>query len=100
MNDRHTAPTWLPVAAVIFTATTILSLLYLILRPEDIPLSKHFIFDVWLSFSLAASFSFIGGTAQASGRIPFFKDSPIQFMFVGGVAVFLVSLLVLSHIYP
>ncbi len=100
VNDRQTAPGWYPVAAVIFTAITILSLFYLIVRPEDLAPTRHPIFDVWFSFCLAASFSFIGGTAQASGRIPLFKDSPLQFMVFGGIAVFIIALVIMFRLYP
>jgi hypothetical protein len=100
VNDKQTAPRWLPVAAVIFAAITMLSLFYLLVRPEDIAATKHPIFDVWFSFCLAASFSFIGGTAQASGRIPIFNDSPLQFMVVGGVAVFIIALVIMFRLYP
>jgi len=100
MSDGVETPKWIPVAAVVFTALTLVSLFYLLLRPENIPPNKHLIFDVWISFCVAASASFIGGTAQASGRIPFFRDSPVQFMTVGGVGVFIVVFLILHYFYP
>jgi hypothetical protein len=100
MSDGENVPKWMPVAAVVFTALTLISLFYLILRPEDIPPSKHLTFDVWMSLCVAASISFIGGTAQAHGRIPFFQDSPVEFMAVGGAGVFIVIFLILHYFYP
>jgi len=100
MSDGENVPKWFPVAAVGFTVLTIGFLFYLILRPEDIAPSKHLIFNVLMAFCAAASLSFIGGTAHASGRIPFFKDSPVEFMAVGGIGVFVVVLLILHYLYP
>jgi hypothetical protein len=99
MSNGENALKWMPVAALVFATLTLISLFYLLLSPEDIPQSKHLIFDVWMSFCVAASASFIGGTAQASGRIPFFQDSPVQFMAVGGVGVFIVVFLILHYFY-
>jgi len=92
-------PSWFPIAAVIFTLLTLASLFYLIVRPEDIGPGKRIIFDVWVAFCLAASLSFIGGSAQAQGRLPWLGKSPIKFLAYGGVGVFIVALLILATVY-
>jgi hypothetical protein len=94
-----TTPSWFPIAGVTFAALTFLSLMYLLVRPEDIPVGKRVVFDVWLALCLAASLSFIGGTAKAQGRVPWVGGSPITFSAIGGFGVFVVALVVLYPIY-
>jgi hypothetical protein len=59
-------------------------------------------FPVVLVFSLgvALSFSFLGGSAVANGKIPIFKDSPLGFSVTGGVAVFIICFLTGVWAYP
>jgi hypothetical protein len=86
--------------AVVFTAFSFIALFYLIVRAQDIPASRHFLFDAWLAFSLACSAAFIGVTAQAWEKRPFFKNAPIQFFAAGGIGIFVVVLIVLRFAYP
>jgi hypothetical protein len=99
-KEKNNPPDWIPKAAAVSCFLTIGSVFYLIVRPEDLPGSRHTLFDIWMAFCVATSLSFIGGTARASGSIPFFKDSPIRFMAVGGIAVFIISLFILHEIFP
>ncbi len=80
-------PSWSPIAGVIFTVFTVVMLLCLLLGPQDIAPGRHIIFDVLVAFCLAASVSFLGGTAKAHGKLPWLGNSPIQFATVGGVAI-------------
>lgn len=100
LNAPTKVPQWFPVAAVVFTAFSFIGLFYLLVRPQDIPTSKHFLFDVWVAFSLACSATFIGGTAQAWGKLPFFKDAPVKFFATGGIGIFVVVLIILHFAYP
>jgi hypothetical protein len=86
------------IAAGLFTFLTIASLFFLILSSHDIPKNKHIVFDVWLAFSVAASFGFIGGTAQVQGKVPVLKNG--SFLALGGFAAFLITLLIMYELYP
>jgi hypothetical protein len=97
-------PSWFPIAGVIFTAFTVVSLLYLLLGPQDISSGRHIIFDVWFAICLAASASFLGGTAKAHGSLPWpawfgGNSPPIQFATAGGIAVFVIALIILLSAY-
>ena len=92
-------PKWFPISGVIFTLSTVVSLFYLLLGPQDISSGRRVIFDVWVAFCLAASVSFLGGTANAEGKLPWLGNSPIQFATVGGVAVFIVAFVILYSVY-
>jgi hypothetical protein len=51
--------------------------MYVLLGPV-LETQKKNIFDVLMAFCAASSGAFIGGTAAASGEIPFLKDSPFR----------------------
>jgi len=89
-------PSWFPIAGFITGALTLIFFMVISLLgmfPHAVPLDDRFIVVIVLAFGLAMSFSFIGGSAAASGRIPFFQKSPIRFSAGGGIAVFVVVLL-------
>lgn len=93
---RVEIPAWFPVAGVAFAGVTVLFLMYLLLGPTLAPEKKN-IFDVLMAFCASASGAFLGGSAVASGRIPFLKDSPIAFSAAGGIGIFIVVYLVLHY---
>jgi hypothetical protein len=102
LHEKHFAganrvvPNWFPIAGVGFAIATFLSLFYLLLGPDLSP-QKRVIFDAWIAFCVAASAAFLGGFAAASGtlKVPFMKDTPIKFSAIGGIAVFVVVLLIM-----
>jgi hypothetical protein len=83
------------IIGVIFAAVTVLFLMYLLLAGQEIAQPRRIIFDVLIAFCAACSAAFIGSDAAASGRIPYFKDSPIRFSAAGGFGVFVVTFLLL-----
>ena len=92
----NAVPTWFPITGAVLGALTLfffMAILLMTMFNHPVPASGQFIVVIILSFGLAMSFSFVGGSAAASGRIPFFKDSPVQFAVGGGVAVFVIALL-------
>lgn len=95
-------PEWFRKAAVAFAGATFISLLLLMAMPDLTP-PKRIIFDAWLAFCLAASGTFIGGSAVASGNIslPILKESPVKFSSYGGIAIFILVFLILyaAHHY-
>lgn len=97
--SRGSVPRWFPVAGVIFAAITLLFLMYLLIGPP-IAAGKQIVFNVFMALSVAASASFLGGSAAASGKIPFVKNSPIEFSAGGGIAVFVIVFLVLKYANP
>lgn len=91
-----TVPRWFPVAGVAFAAVTVLFLMYLVVAEPPREESRR-VFDVLMALCVASASAFLGGTAAARGSIPFFRDSPVQFSAVGGVAVFVVVFLILRY---
>jgi hypothetical protein len=87
-------PSWFPIAGVVFTAVTILFLMYLVLGPNMDP-QKKTTFDVLMAFCASASAAFLGGAGVANGKIPFFQNSPITFSVYGGIGTFIVVFLIL-----
>jgi hypothetical protein len=57
---------------------------------------SKFLVTVVLALGTALSSAFLGGTAAAAGKIPIFKDSPMKFTVTGGIAAFVI-VLVLGH---
>jgi hypothetical protein len=92
-------PSWFPAAGLGFAIATFISLLYLLIGPE-LASGKKFLLDAWLSFCVAASTAFLGGSAVARGtlKIPFMKVEPMQFVTFGGVGVFVVVLIILTAV--
>jgi hypothetical protein len=92
---------WFPLAGVLFAVFLAASLFYLIIQPTAIAQGNRIVFDVWVAFCLAASASFLGGEAVVRGGLPFpfAKERPVTFAAVGGIAVFIVALLVLVNVY-
>jgi hypothetical protein len=92
-------PNWFPAAGLIFAFFTFISLTYFLVGP-GIPAGRRVIFDVWVAFCVAASAAFLGGTAVATGHLslPFAKRAPIQFSTIGGVAIFVVVLILMVSV--
>jgi hypothetical protein len=95
-DARERLPGWFPIAGVCFAVLTILILLYLLVGP-GFEAGRTNIFNALIAFCVACSAAFLGGSAVARGKIPFFQDSPVSFSVYGGIGVFLVVYLVLHH---
>ncbi|MCC6718648.1 MAG: hypothetical protein IT555_12255 [Acetobacteraceae bacterium] len=95
-GPNGTVPAWFPLAGVAFSAVTVLFLMYLVVvaPPRD---ESRRVFDVLMALCVASASAFLGGTAAARGKLPLFKDSPVQFSAVGGVAVFVVVFLLMRY---
>lgn len=101
-NDRpavevktESIPSWFSIAGAVFGAIALLFLMLLIvlsLFDLVIPTTSRFIFVAFLALSVGLSSTFLGGTAAAKGAIslPFFKESPMSFALTGGIAVFVI----------
>lgn len=60
---------------------------------KPVPTTARILVDFVMATAFAAGFAFIGGSAYAEGKIPFFQGhEPIKFATGGGVAVFVVVL--------
>ena len=66
---------------------------------KEVPQSSRYLVVIVMSLAVAASFSFLGGSAVASGKIPIFKDSPLGFSVGGGIAVFVIVFALGNHYY-
>lgn len=69
---------------------------------QGLPDAARFPLVSVLALGSALSSAFLGGSAAAKGTlpIPFFKDKPIQFSVVGGIAVFVIIFILANWLYP
>ena len=94
---KDAVPGWFPIVGVLFAVATVAFLMYIFIQGLPVDESRRLELNVLMAFCVAASAAFLGGTAAASGKIPFFQDSPIQFSAVGGIGIFVVVLLVMKY---
>jgi hypothetical protein len=91
-------PAWVPIAGVCFTVLTLASL-YPLVTGWAPAATKNIFFNVWVAFCVAASASFLGGSATASGALPLpsqWGQNPVKFVVFGGVGIFIVVLIFMS----
>ncbi len=65
-------------------------------KGNSIAYDDRFLIVIVMSLSTSLSASFIGGTAAAKGSLslPFAKEKPIEFSVFGGIAVFVILLII------
>ncbi|TBG08431.1 hypothetical protein ELG79_36535 [Rhizobium leguminosarum] len=88
---------WMKIAGFFFTALTIITLSLLMVGVLH-GIDKSIYFNVWVAVCIAASTGFLGGDANATGRLPmpsFLGENPVTFTVVGGIAVFVIVLLLM-----
>jgi hypothetical protein len=96
---KEDIPSWFPIAGAGFGGLTLLFLMLLIvlslLFSKEIPMTSRFIVVAFLAISVGLSSTFLGGTAAAKGVItlPFIRESPMSFAVTGGIAVFVIVLM-------
>jgi hypothetical protein len=98
LRVQRAVPSWFPFVGVLFAASTILTLLYLMFG-EALPQDRKFFFDAWLALSIACSAAFLGGNAAAEGKLPLMKATPLQFSAGGGIAIFMIILALTTYLY-
>ena len=86
---------WFAVAGFACILLLLGLLSFLIVTGREVPQDSRMLVVFLLATVLAAGFSFIGGFATATGRIPLPEQvgSPVRFSVGGGVAVFVVAVL-------
>lgn len=98
-----TVPSWFAKAGLASAGVAFLFLIVLVMMAmfgRDVPSSARVLVDIATAIAIACAFTFIGGTAQAEGKLPFFKSQePIRFATTGGIAVFVIALAVLLWCY-
>jgi len=104
VSNADNVPSWFSIAGVVFGAITLLFLMMLIvlsLYSREIPETSRFILVAFLALSIGLSSTFLGGTAAARGVVsmPFFKESPMSFAVTGGIAVFIIVLVLGFALY-
>lgn len=96
-------PSWFAKAGFASAGVAFLFLIVLVMMAmfgRDVPSSARVLVDIATAIAIACAFTFIGGTAQAEGKLPFFKSQePIKFATTGGIAVFVIALGVLLWCY-
>ena len=97
------APPWFPKAGFASAAAAFLFLVGLILLAifaKEVPASAKILVDAAIAIAVACAFAFFGGAAHAEGKIPFLKGhEPVRFATEGGIATFVITLLLLGSLY-
>lgn len=102
-TPQQQAPAWFAkagfgAAAAAFAFLVVLIVLSMFVR--EVPTSVKILVDIAVSIAVACAFAFIGGSAQAEGKIPFLKGhEPVKFATNGGIATFVITLLILGTLY-
>jgi hypothetical protein len=89
-------PNWFPIVGAIFAAVTVLFLMVVFVVGLPVDGSRRLILNILIALCVAASGAFLGGTAAAKGKIPFFKKLPVEFSAVGGIGIFVVVLMIMK----
>jgi hypoxanthine phosphoribosyltransferase len=95
---------WFPIAGFVLGAVALLflmSLILLSLSGREIPMTSRFILVAFLALAAGLSLTFLGGDAAARGglRIPVVGETPISFGVTGGIAVFVIVLVLGYALY-
>jgi len=90
-------PAWFGIAGVCFATVTVVFLMYVILAGPALNEQKNNLLNILIAFLASASGAFLGGSAAAHGKIPFFNKSPIQFSAYGGIGIFVIVFLILHY---
>jgi hypothetical protein len=102
-RSNMTVPSWFAKAGFASAGVAFLFLIILVAMAmfgRDVPSSARVLVDIATAIAIACAFTFIGGTAQAEGKLPLFKgDEPIKFATTGGIAVFVIALGILLWSY-
>jgi hypothetical protein len=89
---------WVLVAGLIFGTLTFLFFVGLVIAAvsgRSVPPNARLLVMVVLAIGIALSASFLGGTASASGKLPLPGNmDPVAFGVAGGIAVFVIVLLI------
>lgn len=102
---KRSFPNWAPTAGVIFGALTLVFFMVLVLlsiNGQNVPPNAEFLVLATLALGVALSVAFLGGSAAAEGKlpIPVINNNPVVFSATGGIAVFVIVLLLGFWIYP
>jgi hypothetical protein len=96
-NKSPEVPPWFPVAGLMFGGVGGIFLMILVILAvlgREVPPGSRFVFVALLALIVAFSAAFLGGAAAAKGSLPlpFARDKPIAFGVTGGVATFVIVL--------
>ncbi len=108
MNDqtsKRSFPNWAPVVGVIFGALTLVFFMILVLLSifgQGVPPNAEFLVLSTLALGVALAAAFLGGSAAAEGKLPIpgVSKNPGTFSATGGIAVFIIVLLLGFWKYP
>lgn len=102
-QSQPAVPSWFPKVGAISAGVAFLfvvALVIMAMRGNEVPVSARVLVDFATALAIGCAFSFLGGSAQAEGKIPFAQgQEPIRFATTGGIAVFIVVLVLLVWFY-
>ena len=93
LGKQHSSIGFIFAFQVLPTIIFIASLVLIETMVKPVPSTARILVDFLMATAFAAAIAFLGGSAYAEGKIPFFKGhEPIKFATNGGVAVFVIVL--------
>ncbi len=101
-NSNMNVPQWFAKAGYAAAGFTLLFLMLLVIMSvfgHQVPAESRFLVSLVFSLGAALAVAFLGGDMAATGKVPFFKDSPLTFSATGGVATLVILLAVMHHFY-
>jgi hypothetical protein len=97
------APLWVLIVGVGFLLLSVIFFMVLVIAgifDYSVPDGSRFLVCIVLALCVGASSGFLGGSASASGKIgEKGQDSPVGFGLAGGVAFFIIVLLICHYAY-
>lgn len=103
-KNTSSVPKWVPITGAGFGGLTLIFFMALVLLSligYTIPENSWGLVSIVLALGVALSFAFLGGQAAAEGRIPIpgLADHPLVFSVGGGIAVFVIVLLLSNYLF-
>src|SRR5262249_46873635 len=102
-HSQSQVPSWFPKVGAISVMAAFLfvvALVIMAMRGNNVPSSARVLVDIATALAVACAFSFLGGSAQAEGKLPLVQgQEPIKFATTGGIAVFVIVLALLVWFY-
>jgi hypoxanthine phosphoribosyltransferase len=104
VSKNQDVPRWFPIAGFALAVLALLFLMSLIVLSvfgREIPMTSRFILVAFLALAAGLSLTFLGGSAAARGdlTIPVVGKTPISFGVTGGIAAFVIVLVLGYALY-
>jgi hypothetical protein len=99
-KTTNASPPWVPIVGVTFLGLAVLFFMGLVVaRMAGYPMPDTSLICIVLALTASIGSGFLGGSATASGQINVSKLTPVKFGVTGGIAVFVITLILCHTLY-